>query len=96
MEKWNITITAPTGDFDAVLEISGGNEDASGEMVGKNGRGPMTALVVDNSAIAWSSKIERPMPMTLKFRGTRDSQIMSGTVKFGIFASGTFNGSRVA
>jgi hypothetical protein len=36
------------------------------------------------------------MPMKLKFQGIIDGDVMSGTVKFGIFASGTFSGTRGA
>jgi hypothetical protein len=35
------------------------------------------------------------MPMTLKFSGTVDGDKMSGKVKFGMFASGSFSGTRV-
>ncbi len=92
MTNWNITITAPTGAFDATLHLQDGN----GEMRGKNGAGPMLDLKLDADTISWATKVERPMPMKLKFNGTYDGDAMTGTVKFGIFASGTFSGTRAA
>jgi hypothetical protein len=96
MASWTITITAPTGAFDATLHLSEDGDGTAGEMVGKNGKGPMLDLRLDAAAISWSTKVERPMPMKLKFQGIIDGDAMSGTVKFGIFASGTFSGTRGA
>lgn len=92
MEYWNITIKAPTGEFDATLTLGDEGGVPVGEMAGKNGKGPMQDLELSPAAIAWSTKVERPMPMKLKFQGTLDGDTMSGTVKFGLFASGTFSG----
>ena len=94
MENWNITIKAPTGEFDATLTLVDEGGVLAGEMAAKGGNGPMQDLILGEEAIAWFTKVERPMPMKLKFRGTRDGDTMNGTVKFGLFASGTFSGSK--
>ena len=94
MTVWNINITAPTGDFDATLHIREEDGAPVGEMGGRKSKGPMHELKLDDTTIAWNTKIERPMPMKLSFRGEHDGNVMSGTVKFGIFASGTFTGTR--
>lgn len=93
MEKWNITIDAPTGSFDATLELRAAADEPSGEMSGKNGKGPMLDLKLNENEISWATKVERPMPMKLKFKGIIDGRSMAGTVKFGVFASGTFSGT---
>lgn len=54
----------------------------------------MQGLKFHSDAIEWTTKIERPMPMKLTFKGKHDDEKMSGTVKFGIFASGTFAGTK--
>jgi hypothetical protein len=94
MTVWNITITAPTGAFDATLNIRDEGDGPTGEMNGKNSTGPMQNLTLGPSTIAWATKIERPMPMKLTFKGDHDGEVLSGTVKFGMFASGTFTGTR--
>lgn len=96
MASWTITITAPTGAFDALLHLREDGDGPTGEMVGKTCTGPMQDLKLNATAIAWSTKVERPMPMKLKFQGIIDGDTMSGKVKFGIFASGTFVGTRGA
>lgn len=80
------------GEFDAALAIVG----AQGEMSGKSGTGPMEQLNIGDGTLAWSFKIDKPMPMTLKFDGAHDGTTLSGKVKFGMFASGTFTGTRAA
>lgn len=95
MKNWNITIKAPTGDFDATLTIFEEGGVSTGEMAGKYDKGSVQDLELSESAIAWSTKVERPVPMKLKFRGNLCGDTISGTVKFGLFASGTFDGARV-
>ena len=94
MAIWKITISAPTGAFNATLEINEDLPKATGEMRAKNGSGPMQDLFFHSDTIAWKTKIERPMPMKLAFKGSHGDGKMSGTVKFGIFASGTFAGTK--
>lgn len=90
-----ITIEAPTGDFSAKLSLQEVNKAWVGEMVGKAGAGPMVDLKFDGENISWTTKIERPMPMKLKFQGVREGDAVAGKVKFGIFATGTFSGKRI-
>ncbi|MEM1235820.1 MAG: hypothetical protein AAGI10_02540 [Pseudomonadota bacterium] len=92
MTVWNIRISAPTGDFGAKLEIDGDTVVMSGE----NGSSPVTDLKASDNAMSWSTKIDKPMPMTLKFKGDIDGDAMSGKVKFGVFASGTFTGEKAS
>lgn len=95
MQVWTIVISSPTGDIRATLNLSDADGVVSGEMTGKNGSGPMLDLVSKDDVLNWSTKIDRPMPMTLKFKGQIDGDTLSGSVKFGMFASGSFTGERV-
>lgn len=90
MDRWNITITSPMGETTAQLRFQQTGTALVGEMTGKGGSGPMESGKVDGDILSWSCKIQKPMPMTLKFKGTRAAGEMSGTVKFGMFASGSF------
>lgn len=90
MESWTITITSPMGETSARLQFEATDTGLSGEMTGKGGSGPMEKGRIDGDQISWRCNIQKPMPMTLKFKGTRAGSEMSGKVKFGMFASGTF------
>ncbi|MEP3686249.1 MAG: hypothetical protein ABJN05_04030 [Sulfitobacter dubius] len=92
MQVWKISIASPTGTFEAMLHINSECSNPVGEMRAKNGSGPMNDLKFGSGTIGWATKVERPMPMKLVFKGKYDERTMSGTVKFGIFASGTFTG----
>ena len=90
MQVWKIAITSPTGTFDATLNFDPKLSPPAGEMRARNGSGPMSDLKLGPDTIEWATKIERPMPMKTWVQG--QVRTMSGTVKFGIFASGTFTG----
>lgn len=94
MEVWNVTIAAPSGEIRARLELFTQDGMRVGRMAGKNGSGPAEDLVWTDKRLAWSTKIQKPMPMTLKFNGTIDGDGVAGKVKFGVFASGSFTGKR--
>jgi len=94
MPAWTLTIFAPMGEIPATLTLA--EDGSAGQMAGKSGSGPVGALLVTDTTLAWSTKIDRPMPMTLHFKGTRDGDTLSGTVRFGLFAKGTFTGTRAA
>ncbi len=94
MHIWDIAIEAPTGSINATLKIDTSFAPIKGHMNGKGGSGPMEKLVFDGGKIAWSTKIQKPMPMTLSFRGNIEDDTITGNVKFGIFASGTFLGTQ--
>ena len=93
MKIWDILISAPTGTFKATLEVMGASDDASGKMSAKGGTGEMENLRVSDEKMSWATKIEKPMPMKLGFDGQISDDTVSGKVKFGIFASGTFTGT---
>ncbi len=92
MHIFDITISSPLGDTPARISWDGD----TGQMTGKGGSGPMEALSHSGEALAFNVGIDRPMPMTMKFSGTIAGDDLSGTVKFGMFAKGTFSGTRAA
>jgi hypothetical protein len=69
LEKQNITIDANTGSFAATLELRVAADEPDGEMSRKNGKGPMLDMQPNENAISWATKVERLMPMKLKFKG---------------------------
>lgn len=94
MDSWTIKITSPMGETSARLQFEQNGADLVGEMTGKGGSGPMESGRIKGDTLTWACKIEKPMPMTLKFNGVRQGDEITGSVKFGIFASGKFVASR--
>ena len=93
MDVWTLTISAPMGDIPATLRVA--DDGTRAEMSGKSGSDTVRDLIAAPGVLSWSTKIERPMPMTLKFDCTHDGATLTGRVKFGVFASGTVSGLRV-
>lgn len=94
METWNITITSPMGETTALLRFETNGADLGGEMTGKGGSGPIESGKIEGDKLSWACRIQKPVPMALKFKGIRQGDVLSGTVRFGMFASGTFTASR--
>jgi len=94
LENWTITITSPMGKTSARLQFEQSGSDLIGEMTGKGGSGPMESGRTRGDNLSWTCKIQKPMPMTLKFDGVRQGDEISGSVKFGMFASGKFVATR--
>ena len=82
------------GDQVSELHLSEDGKELSGAMT----KGADTAKIengkVDGDTLSWQMPIERPMPMRLHFSGTRTKEIITGKVKFGMFAKGTFEAIR--
>jgi hypothetical protein len=49
---------------------------------------------VDDNQLSWKVSISDPMPMTLEFNGTVDSDKVTGSVMLGNFGSSSFSGTR--
>ncbi|KNG95186.1 hypothetical protein [Pseudaestuariivita atlantica] len=91
MTTYDITISSPMGEFPATITLGEGE----GHMSGKGGSGPLEELHrAEDGSIRFNVRIDRPMPMTMKFSGVETDAGMDGTVKFGLFAKGTFAGTR--
>jgi len=90
LETWTITVTSPMGQTTAALRLDIQDPELRGEMSGKGGTGPLEDRRIEGDKLSWSCRIQKPMPMTLKFKGVLQEHDLSGTVKFGMFGSGTF------
>ena len=94
LDIWNITITSPLGVTAAKLHLAEDGSNLRGQMTGQGGAGPINAGQIKGDQLSWTCKIEKPMPMTLAFKGRRQGGEISGKVKFGMFASGHFVATR--
>ena len=90
MENWTIIITSPLGETRAALTLVETDGALTGEMRGKGGAGPVEDGHVDGDRLTWTCRIQKPAPMALRFSGRRTDEAITGKVKFGLFASGTF------
>jgi len=94
--NWKITVQTPMGPQDSTVTLKSDGGSLSGTQVAPNGgSAEIEDGKIEGDRFSWNAKITKPMPMTLEFSGSIDSDTMSGKVKFGMMGSGSFSGARV-
>lgn len=93
--QWTVKLNTRMGEQEGSLRIEEGDGGAlSGNMsIAPLGDLELRDLKVDGSALTWSLKVRRPLPMTAKFAVTVDGDRMSGTMTSKV-ASGDLEGTR--
>ena len=92
---WKITVNTPMGAQESTLTLTSAGSQLTGNQTAPNGgSADIEDGEADGNDAKWNISITKPMPMTLKFSATVEGDNISGTVKFGMFASGSFSGTR--
>ena len=92
---WNLKLQTPMGERPVVLRLAAAGATLTGAMVGQAGETPLMDGSVDGRKAAWSVMFSGAMgEMKLDFEGTLDGDALGGTVQFGGFGTGTFDGTR--
>lgn len=92
--KWNLTIKAPTGAMDTVLEIREENGVLTGVQSGQGASTEIPKVEVEGNEIFWTSQISRPMKMKLEFNGSLEGDTINGKVKAGVMGKYPFTATR--
>jgi len=74
--SWDLTLHAPQGDQVVVLEVDAAGP--SGTLSADNESGDLIDLVIDGDTATWSSRLTRPMPLTVEFNVTADGDQLVG------------------
>jgi hypothetical protein len=93
---WNLTLETPIGTQESTLEVKAADGVLTGTQSSPDGSQAIQDGVVNGDEATWSVTITSPMPMTLEFKGVVAGDIMSGTVKLGMFGEARFTGVRRA
>src|SRR5262245_3160185 len=91
---WNLTLQSPIGPQDAKLTLKSEGSVLSGSADTPLGDKSFDDGSIDGDQLAWSVKVSKPMPMTVKFQATVDGDAISGTAKAGAFGTFEFTGAR--
>ena len=91
---WSTTTQSPMGSQQAKLTLAEDDGNLTGSIAGQQGTLDISDGSVDGGSASWKASIQQPMPMTLEFSATLDSDKISGTVKLGAFGEATFEGTR--
>lgn len=93
-EKYNLSVQSPMGKQESELFLSQDGEALSGKMVAKDGETNIEDGKADGDQLSWSVKLDKPMPVTLTFSGTRNGDGIEGEVAFGAFGKGPFTATK--
>jgi hypothetical protein len=88
--KYNVTIETPMGQQQGVLTLNQSGDELTGEMTAQGDAAPIKNGKVNGDTAMWDVDIQKPMPMTLSFEGSKAGEDLSGSVKLGAFGQSTF------
>jgi carbon-monoxide dehydrogenase large subunit len=91
---WKLAISAPMGSQEMKGEFRTDGEALSGNLFSDMGDQVFAGKVAGDS-LKWEMKIEKPMPMTLKYDVQVEGDRMTGKVKMGVFGSAKLTGERI-
>jgi hypothetical protein len=91
---WKLTFETPIGTQETTLEAKAVGGALTGMQSGRDGSQPIHDGAVNGDEASWSLAITSPMPMTLEFKGTVNGDVMSGSVKLGMFGETSFTAVR--
>ena len=92
---WDITLKTPMGDRPVTVTLKTDGNDLSGSFEAPQGTQEFEGGTASGNEATWSMMFNGAMgEMQLDFVGAVDGDTIDGTVQFGAFGSGTFNGTR--
>lgn len=93
---WSVTIHGPTGPQETTLELKKVDGILTGTQSAMGQVETATKLEynADSGELSWVNKIRKPLPITLKFKGTVEGNTISGKVNAAIMGSFPFTAKR--
>lgn len=93
-EKFTISVKSPMGTQESDLFLTSDGNKLTGKMVSPDGEVGLDKGKLDGDKLSWTAKLDKPMPVTLTFSGTRSGDVIEGEVKFGFFGKGPFTATK--
>ena len=92
--KWTMTINAGPTSEAVTLVLGDAGSQWTGSMSGPHGSGDLYDVAVDGDQVAFKADITQPFAMTLEFTGSQDGDDLAGSVKLGMFGTGTWSATK--
>ena len=91
---WNVTMDTPMGAQQMTITFVTDGGKLSGKLAGGQGEMEFTDGTVDGNDLAWTVKLEQPMPMEIETTATVDGDNLTGESKLGSFGTAKLTGTR--
>ncbi len=93
---YDVTVKTPMGEQAGKFTVAVDGDRFTGSLVGGLGTMDIADGKVSGQTLTWRMDMKVPMPMTLDATATVDGDVISGSVKAGVFGSMAFAGTRAA
>lgn len=91
---YDVTVKTPMGEQAGKFTVVPDGDSFTGSLVGGLGTMDIADGKVSGQTLSWKMDMKVPMPMTLDATATVDGDVISGSVKAGVFGSMAFSGTR--
>lgn len=91
---WNVTMNSPMGAQQMTITFVTDGDKLSGKLAGGQGEMEFADGTVDGNNLAWTVKIDQPMPMEIETTATVDGDNLTGESKLGSFGTAQLTGTR--
>lgn len=93
---WDLKLQTPMGERPVTVRLDSTDGALGGSMASTTGETPiLPGGITDGTTATWSVMFSGAMgEMKLDFEGALDGDALSGTVQFGGFGTGTFEGAK--
>ncbi len=91
---WNCAVQSPMGEQTFTFTVVTAGERFSGTTAGKLGSLDIDDGMVDGDRLAWSMRVPKPLPMTLRCEARVSGDTLTGQVSAGPFGSFPVTGTR--
>lgn len=91
---WNITLQTPLGSREARLTLSSSGGTLTGTLAADIGSTEIAAGTVEGDQASWTADVTDPMALTLEFSARVEGDMMSGSVRLGMFGTAPLSGTR--
>ena len=94
---WDLTLQSPLGPRPGTLVLAADGDALGGTLGDDDGVETLYEGAVNSGDFYWKVDIDSQVGrLTLTFNATVEDDTISGRVKFGMFGSGDFSGTRLA
>jgi hypothetical protein len=94
--SYECVVKSPMGDQKSTLTVNVDGDTWSGTNSGAQGSLDVYEGKVDGNTLTWKMDMKVPMPMTLEGTATVDGDVITGSVKAGMFGSMPMSGTRTS
>lgn len=93
---WDCVVQSPMGEQAFTFTVATAGDRFSGRTAGKLGSLDIDDGMVEGDRLAWSMRVPKPLPMTLRCEARIEGDALAGEVKAGPFGTFPVTGTRAA